>query len=276
MDSILQKGGASYDEMQGGIWVPGTSDVVLVPGETVPLTDVVMAGDPNLVPENIKLGVSIFDVLGTWNEFQSEDGYYLKGENYMVDVTGDYGKTCGLHVSSGRSIPYSYANGTKQSFGLQTSAGMYLISYDDTGEQDWIYIWSGFSSLMYTNNKIDMTNIRTISALVTNTTASGQMGDTKGSGAGTLGIASYVGNMGGTGTRGGGVTSVASITFGNVTEQIVTLNVEQITGSYYVYVGSCTYTNPSNRKWYTYPSGNPGGACTTKVKQIMYETMPTV
>lgn len=90
MDCILQKGGASYDEMQGGIWMPGTSDVVLVPGETVPLTDVVMAGDPNLVPENIRLNATIFGVEGTWNKLQAAKNTFLDGINYCTDVTGDY------------------------------------------------------------------------------------------------------------------------------------------------------------------------------------------
>lgn len=272
MDSILQKGPASYDEMQGGIWVPGTSDVVLVPAETVPLTDVVMAGDPNLVPENIKLGVSIFDVIGTWNEFQSEDGYYLKGENYMVDVTGDYNKTCKLQ-ESGYLMRLSYSNGSKQSFGLQTSAGMYLIEYSNNNDEA-RYIWSGWTSYMYTNNKIDMTNIRTISALVTNTVGSGYYLTITGGGHGVLGVASAIGNTS-NGAYGRGLTSVASTSFGNVTDQIVTVNVEKVTGPHYVYFGSSS-TVSIFRTFDNRPSGNPGGACTTKVKQIMYETMPTV
>lgn len=50
----------------GGLFEPGTSDRVVIPAYRYLLDSVTIMGDSNLAPENIKQGVSIFGVDGTY------------------------------------------------------------------------------------------------------------------------------------------------------------------------------------------------------------------
>lgn len=161
MDCILQKGGASYDEMQGGIWVPGTSDVVLVPAETVPLTDVVMAGEPNFTAENIRYGVSMWGEVGTCNDFYPVPGYYLDCPNEYIPVTGGYGGGSNKQVASAL---YQEASVTKTEAYINLTAVSGCSRYQSGSD-----ISSGVSNY-YTNawcmsgNKVDVTGVAKIKA----------------------------------------------------------------------------------------------------------------
>lgn len=259
MDSILQKGGASYDEMQGGIWVPGTSDVVLVPGETVPLTDVVMAGDPNLVPENIKLGVPIFDVIGTWNEFQSEDGFYLKNLNEMTDVTGGYA----YYIKNpGNGLDLSSGTLTRNDTGLFLNA--HTFKYDSKRK-------IGFNSV----NKIDVTNIRRIAfkgivnltmiSYGPNWDAEDISGTVYSCSSLRVSVADANHNQVASATISGRGGSKNQYPFE------LTIDLANIAGMYYIDVHF--YGEQWNTSWYYSDRVSPGSV---QFGEITYETMPTV
>lgn len=66
---------------RGGTVMPGTSSVEIMPAEAVSFSTIKMAGDGNLVGSNIKSGVSIFGVNGTYtggggsiNKYWVQDG----------------------------------------------------------------------------------------------------------------------------------------------------------------------------------------------------------
>lgn len=265
MDSILQKGPASYDEMQGGIWVPGTSDVVLVPGETVPLTDVVMAGDPNLVPENIRLNATIFGVEGTWNKFQSEDGFYLKGENHMVDITGDYAAYVDHSQGNGYRPSKSPVAGFKE-------YGLYLAGYNTTGwyndndGNQWHSV-VGYGTYYVTKNMIDLSNIRSISAKI----KTGFKG-WSGSGYSTSGFGRLFITAATPKDFGLWGTMASQVQFGTV-DGVVSMNVANITGRYYIGIMAGSNAYGPDKMW-----GVPMGQYNQELEvyQLLYETMPTI
>ena len=82
--------GGSYVELEETTYTPGTEDIVLEAG-TLLTGNQTIKGDPNLKPEYIKLGITIFGVTGTYEQEAAVtlDCYRVKGSSYD-GINGDY------------------------------------------------------------------------------------------------------------------------------------------------------------------------------------------
>lgn len=79
----------------GGTYTPDTVDQVVVPANTAVTTNVVMKGDSNLKASNIRNGVCIFGVTGTYMGSDDSD------TTYTITCTN---ATCAVYSSSGDAL----------------------------------------------------------------------------------------------------------------------------------------------------------------------------
>lgn len=153
-ECILQKTGDSREIYKGGVFLPTTEDQVIVPPEGAVEEAVVLAGDPNLLPKNIRKNVALFGVKGTFNNFVAEEDYYLDGGNRCIDVTGDY-------VASG-----SGAKWTETGLSIDITSTTYEFNGGDSSKH---YKNTAPGGFFKTGKKLDMTDKKNIYITATGT-----------------------------------------------------------------------------------------------------------
>lgn len=114
--------------------VPATTDQVAIPARTYATGQITVRGDGNLVPGNIRNGVSIFNVLGTF----VGDGAYKA----LFGTINNNAVTANLTIPT----PGEYIAKEK------IKAIIFIISYGDPGTaQTPITIWWMYDAEVYTN-----------------------------------------------------------------------------------------------------------------------------
>lgn len=127
----------------GSTTVPGTAAKTIVAANRYVTGNVVVAGDPNLIPANIKKNVTIFGVRGTHSGYvPSATDLYLRGNNPagIVVINGvvfDSGQMS-IAASSGSTIQvaYNFAGYTKLNFEGATysqGTGKQIVLQDGAG-----------------------------------------------------------------------------------------------------------------------------------------------
>ena len=127
----------------GSTTIPGTAAKTIVTPNKIVTGNVVVAGDPNLIPANIKKNVTIFGVRGTHSGYvPSATDLYLRGNNPagIVVINGvvfDSGQMS-IATSSGSTIQvaYNFAGYTKLNFEGATysqGTGKQIVLQDGAG-----------------------------------------------------------------------------------------------------------------------------------------------
>lgn len=94
----------------GGTYTPGTINQTVVPANSAVTTDVVIKGDSNLKASNIKNGVSIFGVTGTYNGNNNSDDSdnvtcTVTSTNVACKVYSPNGELLSTVVSDSQAFP---------------------------------------------------------------------------------------------------------------------------------------------------------------------------
>lgn len=114
---------------------PTTTDVIVMPeGENVGLSKVTVAGDNNLISNNIRSGVEIFDVLGTYKPAGTDGDMNLSGFGSTVTVQAETDIPDGARIVGRKNDDYTVTLASNSS-----NASIYTLSADGSVGIGYVY-----------------------------------------------------------------------------------------------------------------------------------------
>lgn len=112
-----------------GTYTPGLENQTIAAGTYLTGAQTI-AGDPDLIASNIKSGVTIFNVTGTYTgSSSSSSGIKInKATAQNVTVSGSYGSSISIKYSQNEPIPVVSADGTSITLGFTSSTDISRVS----------------------------------------------------------------------------------------------------------------------------------------------------
>lgn len=136
--AALSNAAGTMPEQGGSTTTPGTAAKTIVAANRYVTGNIIVAGDANLVPGNIKKGVTIFGVQGTHSGYvPSATDLYLRGNN-----------PAGFAVSGTQSRnPYTFQSGAIYVAGSYGYAIKYLLSASSYNLSSYTYVNFEFNNI---------------------------------------------------------------------------------------------------------------------------------